>query len=253
MDSIRVYPKASSVSFSAGELFPVPQANGCGLCVLRHLIIRTCLPAERAHELEKLASHVTLHVGGLLVCEGEQRRYVFTVQTGALRCTRSLPDGRRLVAGFLMPGDYIGFSGFAEYRHTIEAIADSTLCSVSQQGMRILCDTYQWLEHELMQRACIELDAIRENLMTLARMTPPERLAGFLQDMSQRRQRIGLDPTIIKLPMTRTDIADYLGLTIETVSRSFTRLRDEGFIATPDRQTVQLLDRRKLDRLAAAS
>lgn len=253
MSSLRIHRNTSEPpADDVGEEREPVAGHGCRVCLVRHLAVCSALPAEQARALEQLTGDLQLRAGGLLAREGEPRRYVFTVQTGALRRTRTLADGRRLVAGFLMPGDYIGFSGSDHYRYTIEAITDSTLCAVPHQGMRTLCQTHPGLEHELMQRACIELDATRDKLMALARMTPPERLAGFLQDMAQRRARQGLDPAVIALPMTRTDIADYLGLTIETVSRCFTKLRGEGLIATPDPHTVRLLDRRRLDLLAAA-
>ncbi len=229
------------------------EGHGCRVCLVRHLAVCTALPPDQAKALEAMTGDTHLRAGELLAREGEPRRYVFTVQRGALRRTRTLADGRRLVAGFLMQGDYIGFSGASHYRHTIEAITDASLCAVSQPGMRQLCQTYPGLEHELMERACIELDATRDKLMALARMTPPERLAGFLLDMAARRTRQGLDDAVVELPMTRTDIADYLGLTIETVSRCFTRLRTDALIATPEPHTVRLLDRDRLEALAAAA
>ncbi|SEL47899.1 CRP/FNR family transcriptional regulator, anaerobic regulatory protein [Pseudoxanthomonas sp. GM95] len=254
MSSLRIHRNSPGPGVAELGMVEAPEAgHGCRVCLVRHLAVCTALPADQASALEQLTGDTRLHAGELLAREGDLRRYVFTVQTGALRRTRTLADGRRLVAGFLMPGDYIGFSSATHYRHTIEAITDSTLCAVSHEGMRTLCATYHGLEHELMQRACIELDATRDKLMALARMTPPERLAGFLLDMVQRRQRQGLDDAVVALPMTRTDIADYLGLTIETVSRCFTKLRGEGLIATPDPHTVQLLDRKKLELLAAAA
>lgn len=232
----------------------VCQANsrGCGGCLVRHLAICAALPVAKAHAMEALADDVRLSAGEALVREGEPRRGVFTVTKGALRRIRLLPDGRRLVAGFLMPGDFIGFSGTSHYKHTIEAITDSTLCEFSMADMRGLCHDHPELERELLERACVELDATRGNLMSLARLNPMERLSGFLVDMAQRRRRQGQDDTEVILPMTRTDIADYLGLTVETVSRSFTRLRQEGSIATDDPHHVRLLNRKRLDALAEA-
>ena len=191
-------------------------ARGCSGCLVRHLAVCAALPVEKAHAMEALADDV------------------------------------RLVAGFLMPGDFIGFSGTSHYKHTIEAITDSTLCEFSMADMRGLCHDHPQLERELLERACVELDATRGNLMALARLNPMERLAGFLVDMAQRRRRQGQDDTEVILPMTRTDIADYLGLTVETVSRSFTRLRQEGSIATDDPHHVRLLNRKRLDALAEA-
>ena len=226
--------------------------HACTGCLVRHLAVCTALPPTRAEELDALANDVRLQAGQLLAREGDVRRYVFTVTSGALRRLRVLPDGRRLVAGFLMPGDFIGFSGGSHYRHSIEAITDSALCSIAQTDMRELCQQNPGLEHELLERACVELDATRSNLMSLARMTPLERLAGFLLDMAARRKRQGIGGNELVLPMTRADIADYLGLTVETVSRSFTKLRQDGLIAASDPHHIQLLDSTRLLALAEA-
>ncbi|MFT4198445.1 MAG: Crp/Fnr family transcriptional regulator [Pseudoxanthomonas sp.] len=227
--------------------------HGCQACLVRHLAVCTALPAESAHVLEAMSGDVKLEAGQLLAREGDPRKHVFTVTAGALRRVRMLPDGRRLVAGFLMPGDYIGFSGAPRYRHSIEAITASTLCALSRADMLALCVAHPGLEHELYERACIELDDTRHNLMALARMTPPERLATFLLDMAKRRRRLGEDEAMVQLPMARPDIADYLGLTVETVSRSFTKLRNEGVLSLDDPQHVRVLDRARLEALAEAA
>ncbi|WP_411833234.1 Crp/Fnr family transcriptional regulator [Pseudoxanthomonas mexicana] len=226
--------------------------DGCAGCQVRHLSVCSALPLEQARELEAMAGDVTVRAGELLVREGQPRRGVFSVTTGALRRIRLLPDGRRLVAGFLMPGDFIGFSTGPHYRHSIEAIVDSKLCAFPKTDMRALCEQHPALERELLERACLELDATRDNLMSLARMTPLERLAAFLLDMAARRRRHGGSDTEVILPMTRSDIADYLGLTVETVSRSFTRLRQEGVIDTADPHHILLHKRDRLQALAEA-
>lgn len=226
--------------------------RACSGCLVRHLAVCDALSAVQTDALDAMAGDVRLEAGQMLAREGDARRYVFTVTSGALRRIRVLPDGRRLVAGFLMPGDFIGFSGASHYRHSIEAISDSVLCSIAQTDMRELCERHPGLEHELLERACIELDATRNNLMALARMTPLERLAGFLLDMAARRQRQGVGGNQLVLPMTRTDIADYLGLTVETVSRSFTKLRQDGMIAASDPHRIELLDSARLLALAEA-
>lgn len=226
--------------------------HACISCLVRHLAVCTALSADQTEALDAMAGDVRLQAGQMLAREGDVRRYVFTVTSGALRRIRVLPDGRRLVAGFLMPGDFIGFSGASHYRHSIEAISDSVLCSIAQTDMRELCERHPGLEHELLERACVELDATRNNLMALARMTPLERLAGFLLDMAARRQRQGIGGNQLVLPMTRADIADYLGLTVETVSRSFTKLRQDGMIAASDPHHIELLDSERLRALAEA-
>ncbi len=233
-----------------GKTLAGPAQGDCVGCQVRHLAVCAALPLDQARALETLAGDIPLKAGEVLAREGDSRREVFTVTAGALRRIRLLADGRRLVAGFLMPGDFIGFSGATHYRHSIEAIIDSQLCAFSMQDMRALCSRYPELERELLERACVELDATRDNLMSLARMTPLERLASFLLDMHARRRRQGCSGDEVVLPMSRTDIADYLGLTVETVSRSFTRLRQDGLIATDDPHRVTLKDRKRLASLA---
>lgn len=240
--SLRAPPPSREVSAS----------HACSHCLVRHLAVCAAISVDQIESLDAMAGDVRLQAGQMLAREGDARRYVFTVTSGALRRIRMLPDGRRLVAGFLMPGDFIGFSGASHYRHSIEAITDSALCSIAQADMRGLCERHPGLERELLERACVELDATRNNLMALARMTPLERLAGFLLDMAARRQRQGIGGSQLVLPMTRADIADYLGLTVETVSRSFTRLRQDGLIAASDPHHIEVLDQARLQALAEA-
>lgn len=216
--------------------------SGCDSCLSRHLAICASLPASETHALEAAAGEMALDAGSTLAHEGSARREVYTVTRGMLRRVRLLPDGRRLVAGFLMEGDFIGFSGAPEYRHTIEAITDSTLCVFSMSNMRQLCERFPQLESGMLAQACVELDATRASLMMLGRMGPAERLAGFLVDMAERQRRRGGEAQHVDLPMTRADIADHLGLTIETVSRSFTKLRQSGAIAFDDPRRIDLVD-----------
>ncbi|ASR44019.1 MULTISPECIES: Crp/Fnr family transcriptional regulator [unclassified Luteimonas] len=216
--------------------------SGCEACLSRHLAVCAALPASETHALEAAAGEVVLPAGATLVHEGGPRRDVYTVTRGMLRRVRLLPDGRRLVAGFLMEGDFIGFSSAAHYKHTIEAITECVLCVFPMQNMRRLCERYPELEAGMLAQACTELDATRASLMLLGRLGPSERLAGFLVDMAERQQRRGGRVDRVDLPMTRADIADHLGLTIETVSRSFTKLRQAGALAFDDPRRIDLVD-----------
>lgn len=216
--------------------------GGCDGCLARPLAICASIPAAETHALEAAAGEVLLPVGATLAHEGAPRREVYTVTRGMLRRVRLLPDGRRLVAGFLMAGDFIGFSDAPQYRHTLEAVTDCVLCVFPMQSMRSLCQRYPDLESGMLAQACSELDATRDNLMLLARLGPGERLAAFLLGLAERQQRRGAAAGHVDLPMTRADIADHLGLTIETVSRSFTKLRQGGAIAFEDPRRIDLVD-----------
>ena len=228
---------------------PRPGAD-CGACRIRHLALCAALPNAALAPLEAVAGHVDLAPGATLVREGEPRRAYFTVTAGAIRLVRMLADGRRRVAGFRMPGDFIGLSGSPQHRHDIEAVTESAVCRVRLDDMAALRDTHPALDRRLLALALEELDMERDNALWLSRMQPTERLAGFLAWLAERRRRWHADPRVVVLPMGRIDIADYLGMTVETVSRSFSRLRHDGVIALPDAQTVEILDRRALDALS---
>lgn len=224
--------------------------GGCDGCLARPLAICASIPQSDTHALEAAAGEVLLPAGATLAHAGDPRREVYTVTRGMLRRVRLLPDGRRLIAGFLMAGDFIGYSGAPEYRHSLEAVTDCALCVFPLQSMRALCQRHPALESGMLAQACEELDATRGNLMLLARLAPAERLAGFLIELAQRQQRRGGSVAQVALPMTRADIADHLGLTIETVSRSFTRLRQGGLIAFDDPRQIELVDLPALRRAA---
>ncbi|MDH5823110.1 Crp/Fnr family transcriptional regulator [Luteimonas sp. RD2P54] len=225
---------------------------GCEGCLTRSLAVCAALPAADTAEMEQAAGELRIQAGATLAREGAVRRDVYTVTRGMLRRVRLLPDGRRLVAGFLMAGDFIGFSGASHYRHTFEAVTDCALCVFSLQDMQQLCRSHPELEAGMLRQACAELDSTRSSLMTLARLTPVERLAGFLLDMAARQQRLGACADRVDLPMTRNDIADHLGLTIETVSRCFTRLKQDGMIEFDAPRLIALVQPAQLQTLAGS-
>lgn len=224
--------------------------TGCSGCLSRHLAVCSAVPADKMYVIESAVGEMRLHAGAILAHEGAPRREVYTLTRGMMRRVRLLADGRRLVAGFILPGDFIGFSSGSHYRHTIEAVTECALCAFSMQEMKTLCKQLPELESGLLEHACTELDATRSGLMTLARLNPAERLAHFLIEIGERQRLRGGSATEIALPMTRTDIADYLGLTIETVSRSFTRLRREDIIGLDGAHHVTLLDVAKLREMS---
>lgn len=196
---------------------------------------------------------INMTAGSTLVRSGSPRRHVYNVTAGALRLVRLLPDGRRQVAGFALPGDFIGLSESPTHRHSIEAVNDSRLCRFSVDDMRMLRARFPQLERKLLERACHELDAAHESMMALARMNPLERLADFLLKLSAHNTLTGNTSNMVVLPMTRADIADHLGLTVETVSRNLTKLRQQGLIALPDIHQVEILDFAGLEALPSSA
>ncbi|QDI05781.1 cyclic nucleotide-binding domain-containing protein [Xanthomonas cerealis pv. cerealis] len=228
-----------------------PNAHECMHCAVRHLAICSALAYDEVQALERVTTSLSYAAGATVVRTGEARQFVYTVVSGALRLVRTLADGRRQVVGFVLPGDYVGLSESTKYRNDIETIADTRACRVSVAHMRQLREQYPQLERKLLQRACLELDAAQDAALSLARLQPMEKLADFLLKLAARTASQGDAGNTVTLMMGRGDIADHLGLTMETVSRSFTKLRQQGLIALPQLHVVEIRDFAALHRLAS--
>jgi len=238
--------------FDSPCLTPPPDETGlgpCAHCQVRHLAVCSVLTHEEMHALDALTSTQLLEPGAVLARQGDPRRHVFTVIRGALRMVRLSADGRRQVAGFALPGDFVGLSGSPTYLHDVEALGETELCRFGIEAMNRLGEQFPHLQRKLLERACTELDSARDHMMALARKNPTERMADFLLRLSAQQVRAGGSATTIFLPMPRADIADHLGLTVETVSRCLTGLRNKGLIALPETYRVELQDLEGLEAL----
>nr|WP_324610606.1 helix-turn-helix domain-containing protein [Xaviernesmea oryzae] len=195
----------------------------------------------------------TIAPGDRLIEEGAPRRHVFTLTSGMLRLSSDLPDGRRQIGDFLLPGDYLGLADDKIYAQTAEAVMPSTLCSFAVKDMEALMASSPALRDRLYALTRRALQEARESQMMLGRLAPVEKLASFLLLLTRRLQRHGQPHNPLALSMSRTDIADHLGLTIETVSRSFTKLKIQGLIALPEAHLVDIRDRNGLIAVAGLS
>lgn len=222
----------------------------CAQCAVRGRAICAALSPQEMEALDQATHAQTYAPGSTLVRAGESRHHVYTVTSGALRLVRTLADGRRQITGFVLPGDYVGLTETPQHRHDIEAIIDSRVCRTPITQMRQLRDRYPQLERKLLQRASMELATAQDTGLLLARLQPSERLAHFLLRLAARSTQPGASGDTVALPMSRSDIADHLGLTVETVSRTFTKLRQQQLIALPQLHLVQILDYAALRSLA---
>lgn len=222
----------------------------CARCAVRDLAVCSSLPPPEADALERHVSSIDLQANGELARAGQPCRHAYSVTGGMLRVVRTLADGRRQVVAFVSPGHFVGLSGHALHRCSIEAVVPSRVCAFAIEGIRELRQRFSSFEQTLLERACQDLDDAHDAMLLLARLAPLERLASFLVRLRRQMGVRGSDP-YIALPMGRGDIADHLGLTVETVSRSFTRLREQGVIALPDPNRVEILDPAALDALAS--
>lgn len=194
----------------------------------------------------RLDAHATL------LEEGDTADRVYTVLRGMLRVVNYLPDGRRQITEFLAPGDFFGLEPDGTYGGTVEAVVDTDLGSIGRTGLDELGDRFTVLKTRLLTVSCATLRRAHELQVSLGRRTPAEKVAAFLLALAGRARHLGEPAPILRLPMTRSDIADHLGLTIETVSRTFTRLRQEGIIRLPASHLVELRDLPALSALVGS-
>jgi CRP/FNR family transcriptional regulator len=187
----------------------------------------------------------------MIFSEGDPAESLFNVLSGAVRLVKLLPDGRRQITGFLLPGAFLGIALNSTYAYSAEAIVDTKLCRFGRREAEGLLKDMPSLEHRLLGEAANELVAAQDQMLLLGRKTAKERLASFLVGLSRNAKRHGFVDNPVPLPMSRTDIADFLGLTTETVSRTFTRLRQATIVALEGNAMVRLLNRQALDDLIA--
>jgi len=179
--------------------------------------------------------------------EGEPAEYVYKVVTGVVRTYKLLSDGRRQISAFLLPGDVFGLDAAEEHRFTAEAIADTTLVFVRRSALTALAARDGDVANDLWRMAAADLRRAHEHMLLLGRKSAQERIAAFLLEMAERAE----ETDTVDLPMSRLDIADYLGLTIETVSRTLTLLENAATIELPSTRRVRLANRAALSRLNA--
>lgn len=178
--------------------------------------------------------------------ENEPAEYLYKVVSGAVRTYKVLNDGRRQIGAFYLPGDIFGLEVGGEHTFSAEAVADSKVLVIKRSALVALASRDNEVARQLWTMAAAELQRAQNHIMLLIK-TAQERVAGFLLEMAARNS----GANEVELPMSRQDIADYLGLTIETVSRTLTLLENAGAIVVPTSRRIVLRSRGALSRLNA--
>jgi CRP/FNR family transcriptional regulator, anaerobic regulatory protein len=202
----------------------------CQACPLEGFVI---CGGSQLHDAVKSDSFATM-TGYLdrstLFEQDAVENYIHVVDSGMVRLFQLLPDGRRLVLGFALPGEFLGLSMAHRHAYSAEALGDVATCKIERSSFSRLLDLKPLLLRRFHEETARELTVAQERMMLLGRCTARERTAIFLLTMRRRWQRINGQSTNISLPMTRQDIGDYVGVTIETVSRMLSAFCQEKIL-----------------------
>jgi len=241
---VQVIRQAKAQAVSAFQL-----GEPCADCEIREIGVCSSLNPGELEQVRRIVSTLTLHAGQAAIVEGEPAQDLFNVIAGAVKLYKLLPDGRRQITGFLSAGDFLGIAYNDTYAYTAEAVTDVKLCRFPRRRLEALLPEHPALERRLLGEAAHELVAAQDQMLLLGRKTAMERVASFLLMLANRAARMRKSESRLEVPMTRTDIGDYLGLTTETVSRAISRMRDDKIVSVETRGHVVILDREALERL----
>lgn len=225
--------------------------SDCATCAIRPASICSCLSPDELAQLDTMAHPLAFAPKEAIFTQGQPAEAVYNITAGIARLYKLLPDGRRQILGFAMPGDFLGLAMRDAYGLSADAVGSVTACAFSRSAHSALVDAKPHLLRRLHEYATHELVLAQEQMMLLGRRNAEERLVCFLLAMHERWARLGRCSTTVALPMSRQDIADFLGLTIETVSRTFTKLvRERAILIAPG--GVRLLEMQRMTELVAA-
>jgi CRP/FNR family transcriptional regulator len=231
----------------APNVVPISAAHpqvACSTCNLRELCLPVALTGPEMQRLDALVeSRKSLRRGDSLYSAGEPFRALYAVRTGFFKTRVAVQDGRDQVTGFQMAGELLGFDGIGTEQHTCDAVAleDSQVCVIPFGPLEGLSRQLGDLQHRLHKMMSREI--VREHgvMLLLGSMRAEERLATFLVNLTQRLQARGFSGSSLVLRMTRQEIGSYLGLKLETVSRTFSKFQENGLLEVHSRQ-LRVLD-----------
>jgi CRP/FNR family transcriptional regulator len=224
----------------------------CIACEARHKGICGALSADELMQLSRHTQKTRHSPGAEIIGEAEETNSYANVMRGVVKLSKVLEDGRQQVVGLQFAPDFLGRPFTAQSAVSAEAASNVETCSFPRSTLEALIASNPKLEHRLLEQSLRELDEARDWMMTLGRRSASEKVASFLMLIACH-----IDPTLdehpqsttFELPLSRMDIADFLGLTIETVSRQLTRLRKGGVIEIVHNRTVTVPDIKRLSDL----
>lgn len=224
--------------------FTAATCSSCSGCTLRDVCMPADLNAEHPMLLDQLAiRRIRVKRGDTLFHDGDAFKALFTVRSGFIKTHMATADGHEQVTGFQMAGEILGLSGIVTERHVGDAVAleDSEVCAIPYDRLAALSREFPTMQRHLHKAMSREIVRDHHMMLLLGSMCAQERLAAFLVNLVKRLHARGFSGTELVLRMTRADIGSYLGLKLETVSRLFSRLTQQGILSVRQRH-VRIAD-----------
>ncbi len=240
------------LTIPAAEKAPhVAEAGGCAHCGVRSISVCAALESHELCELFSLSHPAVFEPRETLFRQDELANSVFNLTEGVVRLYKLTPDGRRQIVGFAIPGDFLGLALADRYGFSVDAIVPTKACRFAREAFSHFVDAKPHLLRRMHEFATHELSLAQDQMLVLGRRTAEEKIASFLIGWRDRWARVTRSSVTVPLQMSRQDIADFLGLTIETVSRTISRLaREKLILVVPD--GIRLLDPKRMEALATA-
>lgn len=217
----------------------------CSDCPIRHRAVCARCEPDELTRLEEMKFYRSYEAGQTVAWAGDQMDFVASVVSGAATLTQTMEDGRRQMVGLLLPSDFVGRPGRSGASYDVVAVTDLVMCCFRKKPFEQMMVTTPHVAERLLEMTLDELDAAREWMLVLGRKTAREKIASLLAIFARRDAVLGPVHTRsvqFDLPLTREAMADYLGLTLETVSRQISALKREGIIVLQGKRSILVPD-----------
>jgi CRP/FNR family transcriptional regulator, anaerobic regulatory protein len=218
----------------------------CGDCPIRHRAVCARCDTEELGRLEEMKYYRSFQAGQAIIWSGDPMEFVGSVVTGIATLTQTMEDGRRQMVGLLLPSDFVGRPGRATAAFDVTATTDLVMCCFRKKPFEDLMSSTPHVAQRLLEMTLDELDAARDWMLLLGRKTAREKIASLISNIARRNAALQLrrvsGALTVDLPLTREEMADYLGLTLETVSRQMSALKRDGVISLEGNRHVTIPD-----------
>lgn len=220
--------------------------HDCGDCPIRHRAVCARCEDDELSQLEEMKYYRSYQAGQTVIWSGDRMDFVASVVSGVATLSQTMEDGRRQMVGLLLPSDFVGRPGRNTAAYDVTATTDLVMCCFRKKPFEELMITTPHVAQRLLEMTLDELDSAREWMLLLGRKTAREKIASLLAIIARRDAGLQLtQPSkrlVFDLPLTREEMADYLGLTLETVSRQISALRKDGVITLEGKRHVTIED-----------